>query len=1424
MANVSFKLDPASLPKLAPRGDNYSEWRPSWTLAFRYAKLWDVVSGKKTRTEENQEQWEEDDTKALVMLLSAVHTDLTLTVTGYDTSAKAWAALAERFDRDTGNSTIYLFRNITTLRYKDGDDLQKHLDEFHGLWQKMQKRCQSSNQEVAKAMRPVFDSDQVKGSFFLATLPDTMDNIIDNLNTKEISKFVDIEPKMLDIAEKHLHAAEPQAAYYTSTARTHPKGKQNIQGKEQVECTWCRKHNLTFVGHVYTNCEHLKQHQANKKAGQPSSTTPRPSSTTSQPSRRAHKARTADAEEEDEEDDDVVAFSTLASNPIIAHTQPILPPQQPILSHTRKRSLEDENHDIDALAVKLHPLSLQSQSRSWIFDTGATRHMSGYAEDFMTLAPQKGTITIAGGHKLPIEGMGTVCLRVLLPSGATKDTKLTNVIYSRFLKGTRLFSWPHICQMGYTMTGKGNDVFVNSEDGECVLWARRRHSTLEIQTDEAAAANFASYDEFHHAIGHSHINHATAVRLYEDGHLVPKQPQNYHCEPCSLAKSVHHRPKPLQQSRSDAAFDLIHSDVSGKFSQKSMGGSRYFITFIDGYSRYCWMYFLKTRDEAITATSDFIQFIKTQFGQTIKAFRSDNGGEYKNDKFKQLFKQHGIFPHPTPPYSHESNGVAERYNRTIVTDARAMIEKDEHLMLWAEAIAMACYLRNRKPHSTLPTKITPCEALLHHKPSIGHLRPFMSPCYVHIPVEVRKPGTKLLDRAEKGFLVGYHTDTILRIYVPQRNTIVHSQDVRFPPWQCDVLKPQPLLTIHEMDEPTSTMRPTSAGTQQIPRPDKLKLETLPPPLANKTNKIPHPTTPKMARSPSRLPIPSPATPTPSPSKSPTKTRAGRIVKPTARAMGQMAQGEVLETDDGQDEIDCVALLAQGTDIPSSFAAAQKSAEWPFWKKAIEHELASHHDNGTWEPAAERDIDPQHIVDSRWVFAKKYNSDGELVKHKARLVARGFTQIHGINYDDTYSPVARYESLRIIIRLAALGNMQLHQMDFDTAYLNSDLSHRVYMRCPQGLLMADPNTILLVLKALYGLKQSGREWFGTLRTTLLKHGLKEASFDPCVFVSENLIIGVYVDDLLIAGHAPEVENFKKMIAKQFKCKDLGMAKYLLGLEITQTDSAITISQHAYAYRVLERFHMESCNARQTPLDPTYLQKTTDDDDLADVKKYQQIMGSINFLVVGTRVDLAFPVAMLSTFNSRPNTTHMAAAHQLLRFLKGTLDMKLTFNRQPSTSHEKSQLKMFSDASFANDPETARSYSGFVLLFAGSPVCWNAKRQSSVAKSTCEAEYVAASHAASQLIWVRNALKELHCDVDTAQTRLLCDNQPALNLIQNHRFSGKSKHMAVHFHFLRERNGIDYIVDHIASGDNVADICTKILARPLLTRYCSMIYKN
>lgn len=1513
----NFKLDPSSLPKLDAKGDNFLDWKAAWARAFRFAELDDILSGVKVKPEDREDRkaWDKQDDQAFVMLLSAVHSDLTTFIANCSTASDAWTTLENRFDRDTGNSTIYLFRTLTNLRYADGDNLMSHLDDFRQIWTKLYTRTSNSSQSIGKAMKAMFDSDEVKGSFFLTTLPDTLDHVVDNLSSQGLTKFSQIEPKILDIASRKTE--DDPAAYYTQTGRRNQQrntGRRDTREKPKDKgCTWCRSKNYKFVGHSYTDCDKLAQYKK----------------------KRNDKDKANAAGDDDDSGTDTVAFA--AADDFRTPKTSWIP-----------TCLDDvQSKDVTAFAVRL-PREPREARGAWIFDSGASKHMSGQADDFVELTPRTGTITIANGHAIAVEGVGTVELTLKLPDGATRVSRLSNVLFSRHLKQTRLFSWTTI-RKNYVMDAKDDNIYLRRfEDGEIVLWAKFFHGVFEIQATNDMA-NFVSYQHFHNALGHSNVSQATARRIYEDGDLVPKMPMYFGCGTCSVSKSTRDKPKSCPPHQPRGKFGLVHSDLSGRFSVKSIGGAQYFISFIEEDTRHAWVYFLKTKKQAAHAADTFFAYVETQFGIKIKALASDNGGEYIGAEMTSILKKRGITHRKSAPYHHESNGLPERFNRTIITDARTMIDTEDHLYLWPEAVSYAVYLRNRKPHSRLPCHMTPYEALYEQRPKIGHLQPFMQPCFVHIPVEARKSGTKLHDRAEKGCFVGMENNStsVCRIFIPLRKAITTAApshlkweryaspninwSVTFPdqagtPCNTEVQASSPTTDASSSSHSVPTAAPKSSAsshdavidnnvsqvTKQAARtpsatrsrPAEVSSSRRTPAAGSSSRPTPggafgtresaisHGS--PAAASPSQ-PDPAHGSPRgttmgyssrrntamvpgsgqkPTQDSAPRQTRSGRKIKPTDKTRGYKAVSfaddvdvisdaeDVCDTglgctvrDDGPsgdrdirerlrkdfteaemrlnmrgiagldssrhpgdtsniDTVAATALIAvEGDDIPMTYGQATRHADHDSWMTACENEINSHVLNGTFEEV--HMTQDMSLVNPRWVFAKKYNDVGELLRYKARLVARGFTQVHGVNYDDTYSPVARYDSLRLLICLAAWYGWTLYQMDVETAYLHSRLKHEVYMRPPPGYNLPE-GMVLKVLKALYGLKQSGREWFGTLHASLITQSTP-TSFDPCVFVGVGFILAVYVDDILITG--PNSGDIRKFLAKTFRCKDMGPCRYFLGLQINQTAHGIRITQNTYAQRILSRFGMGECNPRQTPCEPnTFPRKQEEGDIPADTTVYQSITGSLNFLVTGTRPDLAFTCAMLATFNSCATERHMVLVRQVLRYLKYTINYGLFYGR--SSGKEDVNIAVYADASYNSDPDTARAFAGYILVVNGKPASWGAKKQTSVAKSTAEAEYMGASTAASHLLWTIQALSDLK--VPHFMPVIYCDNEPAIALAGDERINSRTKHIAVHYHFVRERLHIDYVMQHVASNNNLADICTKALPRPYLEQLTKRLF--
>jgi len=378
------------------------------------------------------------------------------------------------------------------------------------------------------------------------------------------------------------------------------------------------------------------------------------------------------------------------------------------------------------------------------------------------------------------------------------------------------------------------------------------------------------------------------------------------------------------------------------------------------------------------------------------------------------------------------------------------------------------------------------------------------------------------------------------------------------------------------------------------------------------------------------------------------------------------------------------------------------------------------------------------------------------------VAQGFSQKFVADYDETFCPVVRLESLRTLIALAVQNGLKLHQVDVTTAFLNGELEEEVYMKQLKGFIAKGQEHLVCKLKrSIYGLKQSPRCWNSALDSQLKRMGFVQTASDPCIYIAsegEMFIIGVYVDDIVLAGKSDKrMEDVKKAIAMQFDVKDLGKLHYFLGMKIVQDEKTgkVWIGQPAYTESVLQKFGMENSKPVRTPVDTGMkLVKATDDEECVDQKLYQSAVGSLLYLSVGTRPDITYAVSNVAKFSAKPTKQHWIAVKRIMRYLRGTIYYGLLYSRSGSE-----KCIGYSDSDWAGDLDDRKSTSGYLFQISGAAVSWRSKKQTCVALSTAEAEYMALAGAAQEAIWMRQLSSELK-NGPTEATTIFEDNQSAI----------------------------------------------------------------
>jgi hypothetical protein len=497
--------------------------------------------------------------------------------------------------------------------------------------------------------------------------------------------------------------------------------------------------------------------------------------------------------------------------------------------------------------------------------------------------------------------------------------------------------------------------------------------------------------------------------------------------------------------------------------------------------------------------------------------------------------------------------------------------------------------------------------------------------------------------------------------------------------------------------------------------------------------------------------------------------------------------------------------------PQSYSEAMKSPDAQEWRKAIQAEYDSLLENNTWEATT---LPPgRKALTTKWVLKKKLGPKGELLRYKARMVARGFQQVEGYDYSETYSGVVKAATYRLLFAMVTMSGWTCHQLDITTAFLNGEVLEEIYIHPPQGY--PHPGKVLRLRRALYGLKQSPRMWYRKLRHWLLQNGWRSSAYDECVFYNNTkaLILTVYVDDINIFGAFVEViTTFKSELAQAFKMTDAGKAAWYLGLQLDWRDDGLHMHQGGFVQQALARYSLIGTNTATVPVDATKkLVKETEA--TADPKfktMYMSMVGSLNYLQSKTMWHLAYAVSLLSRFMSNPNQVHMDAVLQCYRYVAGCPTLGVFYAKLGSP-----QIQGFVDSDWAGDSDTGKSTTGWVFTLAGSPISWCTQRQRTVASSSTEAEYVAASDACKEAIWLKgfhNEIAEVMGRPIQSAIPLAIDNKSALKLTKNPEFHGRTKHINVRHHFIRECVDRGEIVPRWISGkENPADLFTKALAK-------------
>ncbi|KAI3685310.1 hypothetical protein L6452_34552 [Arctium lappa] len=919
--------------------------------------------------------------------------------------------------------------------------------------------------------------------------------------------------------------------------------------------------------------------------------------------------------------------------------------QKPIHSGKPKKKQSLNSHHSNFKVSNVSDLRKQRTRHMWYLDSGCSKHMTGQKSMLSNFTDKYyGTVRIGNDQFSPILGYGDV----------HENLMIKKVSYVEGL-GHNLFSYGQFCDKDLEVNFKAKTCSVRTEEGKELLVGTRKSNLYTINLSKVQADNQvclllkASMQQswlWHRRL--SHLNFRYINKLVS-GKLVKGLPElkyerEHLCAVCEKGKMKRAPHKPKPEPSTNSPLEVLHMDLCGPMRTQSLGGNKY--------------------------------TTQVNLQKQVKILRTDNGTEFKNKIVEEYLESVGISHQYSAARTAQQNGVVERRNRTLVEAARTMLnQSDLPLFLWAEAVSTACHTQNRSMIHRQFQK-TPYALINNRTPTIKYFHVFGCKCFI---LNDRENLNKFSAKADEGIFVGYSsTSTAYRVYLKKSKTVIESVNVTFDEDMAfEHISSEPVITGVLASGPTSPGHAphenksddSSSSTSKLSDLDLLfELfydEFLGSKLPNSVvvdriedSMTTHPTTSDIStesNSPiqQEVPVQRP-TPTVEVVTNTDETEVADSVGCTIRTDQQTAQAVPTATsttttstetpiNSEPSEGDNSGFLDADNDQHASNPLTHEhkwTKEHPIeptrvsealadsdWLTAMQDELNQFEALKVWRLVPK----PQGktIIGTKWVFKNKKDEDGTVIRNKVRLVAKGYRQEEGIDYDETYAPVARIEAIRMFLAYAAHKNFTVYQMDVKTAFLNGVLKEEVYVSQPEGFVNPDkPNHVYILDKALYGLKQAPRAWYDILSQFLVKSGFTKGTVDTTLFIKKDkgdiILIQIYVDDIIFGSTNPKYcKNFANLMVSRFQMSMMGEMNFFLGLQVTQFSTGIFINQSKYIMDILRKFKMENCKPIGTPMAPGTKIGTDLSGKAVDVRTYRGMIGSLMYLKGTADLGLWYP---------------------------------------------------------------------------------------------------------------------------------------------------------------------------------------------------------
>ncbi|KAG7599793.1 Retrotransposon Copia-like N-terminal [Arabidopsis suecica] len=1036
----------------------------------------------------------------------------------------------------------------------------------------------------------------------------------------------------------------------------------------------------------------------------------------------------------------------------------------------------DENYQTEVesfpqamAAMKLNE-SPQYPGGGWYPDSAATHHITNTPANLNTSQPYEGSehVIVGNGDFLPITHVGSITLPGISGSIPLNDVLVCPEIAKSLLSVSKLTD-DYPCKFEFD----SDSVCVKDKVTNKLLSQGSKLNGLYKLENPQFLAYYSSRQQatsdviWHRRLGHPH--HQVMQHLSTISAISYNKTTKSMCEACQLGKTCK---LPFSRSEFQASKPLerIHCDVWGPAPVTSVQGFRFYIVFIDNYSRFCWFYPLKLKSDVFSIFKSFQSLVENQFNQKIKIFQSDGGGEFVNKHMQSHFELCGIQHFISCPHTPQQNGLAERKHRHILELGMSMLYHS-HLpqSLWVDALFTANFLSNLLPTSIHDKMQSPYEVLNGVSPVYTALRVFGCACYPYLrPYSENKFDPKSLLCVFLGYTEKYKGYRCLhpptgRVYISRhvlfdetrfpysdsyRNLLTTGNTPLLQAWYSGDKLPA-VQTIQE----ESVEEVTVQGSQQETESATVASEGGLNQVSETAQNSPHQSDQS--------------------NNSASESQQNIQAEPVGNTHGMVTRAK-----QGTHKPNPRYVMHTVKGLPEEPKTVKEALKHPGWTAAMGEEIDTCHVTKTWslvpKPAK------INLLGCRWIFKTKINADGTLDKLRARLVAKGYEQEEGVDFLETYSPVVRTATVRMVLHTAVSERWDIKQLDVKNAFLHGDLQETVYMRQPPGFEDPEkPDYVCLLHKAIYGLKQAPRAWFDKFSSFLVEFGFICSTGDPSLFIFQQ------EQSVMLLLMTWDHSNISRGIQAQF------------------TPTSLFLNQEKYATDLLINAGMLDCAPMPTPL-PVQIDRMPHQDELfQDPTYFRSLAGKLQYLTL-TRPDIQFAVNFICQKMHRPSVSDFNLLKRILRYLKGTLKMGVSLS-----SETDSVLRAYCDSDHAGSKETRRSTGGFCTFLGSNIISWSAKRQESVARSSTEAEYRTLSDTAAEMSWITAVLKQIGLPQEKIP-EVYCDNLSAVYLSANPVLHTRSKHFATHFHFAREMVAMGtLVVKHIPAHLQIADIFTKPL---------------